>query len=107
MNRITINGVTIETNSSSINVDGDNIYVGGNLIKGGLSGTVNVEFSGDLASLKSTGSVTVKGEVKGNVESGGSCTCGNVGNSVDSGGSTTCGNVGGNVDAGGSIKMRR
>lgn len=105
-NTITINGVTIETNgSSNISVNGDSVYVGGKLIKSGLSGIVKIEFEGDLAKLQTDGSATINGDVKGNVDCGGSCQCGNVGGFVDAGGSVTCGNVKGDVDAGGSVRM--
>jgi len=107
MNTIIINGVKIQTKGSNISVNNDCIYVDGVSVKSGLSGNVQIEFIGDLASLRTDGSATVRGNVRGDVDSGGSCTCGDVSGSVDAGGSVTCGNVGGDVDAGGSIKMRR
>ena len=105
---VIVNGVRIETNgSSNISVSNGTVYVGGEMVKDGLSGIVKVEFIGDLASLKADGSVDVQGSVKGNVDCGGSCNCGDVDGSVDSGGSTNCGNVKGDVDAGGSVRMSR
>lgn len=104
MNRITINGVTIETDGSSIHVSSDgNVSVGGVTVSSGHSGTVNVKFEGDLASLTCNGSATVNGNVQKDVDAGGSVTCGSIGGNVDAGGSITCGSIGGNADAGGSI----
>jgi hypothetical protein len=106
-NRITINGVTIETDGSSIHVTSNgNVSVGGVVVMGGLSGTINVQFEGDLASLTCQGSATVNGSVQRDVDAGGSITVGgNVGGDVDAGGSiTVAGNVSGDADAGGSIR---
>lgn len=107
MNRITINGVTIETDGNSIHVSSDgNVSVGGVTVSSGHTGTVNVKFEGDLASLTCNGSATVEGSVQKDVDAGGSVTVGgNVGGDVDAGGSITVGgNVGGGCDAGGSIR---
>ena len=106
-NKITINGVTIEvdsSNGSSINVRNGVVSVGGVVVQTGLSGVVEIIWSGPAASINADGSVTVNGEVKGDVDAGGSINCGNVSGSADAGGSINCGNIGGNADAGGSIR---
>ena len=90
MNTIVINETRIETNGNNISVSGNSIYVDGKLVKDGLSGVVKIQFEGDLANLKSDGSITVNGNIKGYVDCGGSFTCeGDVGGDVDAGGSVT------------------
>jgi hypothetical protein len=107
MNRITINGVTIETDGSNIHVSSDgNVSVGGVTVSSGHSGTINVKFEGDLASLTCNGSAVVEGNVQKDVDAGGSVSvAGGVGGNVDAGGSVAVGgNIGGSADAGGSIR---
>ncbi len=103
MNKITINGKTYNVPGGNISVQNNIVYVDGKKIEEGLSGIVEVKFTGDLASLRTDGSATVKGEVKGDVDAGGSVDCGNVGGSVDAGGSVSCRDVKGDIDAGGSV----
>ena len=107
MNRITINGVTLEVSGNNILVRNGKVKVNGvELNIGTLSDNVSIKFEGDLASLEADGSVDVSGFVKGNVDAGGSVNCGNVGGNVDAGGSVNCREVGGSVDAGGSISHK-
>ncbi|MEK4025313.1 hypothetical protein [Sporosarcina sp. FSL W7-1283] len=106
MNTININGKSISVQGNNVSVIGNKVYVDGKLVEEGLSGYVEISFTGDLANLKVDGSVNVKGNIHGNVDVGGSVTCGNVNGSVDAGGSITCGSVDGNVDAGGSVSIR-
>ena len=103
-NTIIINGQRIETSGGSISITGGSIYVGGQKVKGELSGIVEIKFEGDLASLQSDASVTVHGNVQGEVKATGSVNCGTVWKNVDAGGSVQCGNVKGDLDAGGSVK---
>lgn len=107
MNIININGKLISVTGSDISIINDKVYVGGKLVEEGLSGSVEISFTGDLASLKVDGSATVNGNVQGFVDAGGSVNCEDVEKSVDAGGSVNCGTVGGSVDAGGSVSMRR
>lgn len=106
-NNIIINGVRIQANGKNIRVQNNSVYVDGKLVEEGLTGTVEIRFEGDLASLKTDGSAKINGNVEGYVDTGGSCKCGDVGGYVDAGGSVTCGKVDGDVHAGGSIKMVR
>lgn len=106
MNKITINGITIEVSGNNVSIINGELKVDGVSIKTGLSGNVNIKWEGELASLDTTASVQC-GDVKGNVDAGGSVTCGNVGGSVDCGGSCTADNITGNIDAGGSVHIKR
>lgn len=107
MNQIIINGKSISVRGNNISVVNGKVFVDGKLVEEGLSGDVNISFTGELANLKTSGSATINGIVKGNVDAGGSVKCGDVFKNVDAGGSVQCGNVGGDVDAGGSIQMKR
>ena len=107
MNIININGKSISVQGNNISVINDKVYVGGKLVEEGLSGQVEISFTGDLASLDVDGSATVNGNIQGNVDIGGSLNCDNIQGSADVGGSVSCRNVGGDVDAGGSVSMRR
>lgn len=107
MNIININGRSISVSGNGITINNGKVYVDGKLVEEGLSGQVEVSFTGDLASLKVDGSATVNGNVQGRLDAGGSVNCKDVGKSVDAGGSVNCGTVGGNVDAGGSVSMKR
>lgn len=107
VNYININGKSISVQGNNISVIGNKVYVDGKLAEEGLSGQVEISFTGDLASLKVDGSANNKGNVNGGVDAGGNIDCGDVKGSVDAGGSVNCGSVGGNVDAGGSVSMKR
>jgi hypothetical protein len=104
MSRITIGGRSFSGNSVVIR---DNLIIIDGIVQetGNLSGIVQVEVTGDLASLESEVSVTVNGSVHGSVLAGGSVHCGDVSGSVNAGGSIHCGKVSGNTVAGGSIKV--
>ena len=106
MNKITINGVTYQTDGSAqIVINNGTVTVGGKHVVGGLSGVVRVEWAGPLASLQSDASV-ICGDVSGDVDAGGSVQSHNVNGSVSAGGSVNCGAVGGKVRAGGSVNCR-
>lgn len=97
----------------------DKIFVDNTLIEEGLTGTVKIEFTGDLATLNCTESV-INGNVRGDVDAtsivvngnvngdvdGTTVKCGNVGGDVD-GTSVTCGKVKGDVDATTLKKIRK
>jgi hypothetical protein len=106
MGKITINGVTIEGNN--INISGHRVTVDGDVV-GGLdfsSGTLDVRVEGNLASLKSDGSVKlIVGDVLGNVSAGGSVTCHDIGGNASAGGSIKAMSLAGNASAGGSVKI--
>ena len=111
MNKLIVNGTTYQVQGNRINVRKRTIYVGDKVVIDNLSGTVKIEFQGDLASLDcntatvngnvngdvDANSLTVTGDVAGDVD----CTsikCRDVGGDVD-GTSVTCGKVRGDVDA--------
>lgn len=104
---ITINGskIEVEGGANSISISNGEIRIGGVLIQSGLSGKVDVHWSGPLANLTADGSVTVAGNVEGYVSAGGSVHCEDVKGSINAGGSVRCGKVGGHMNAGGSIKV--
>ena len=89
MNSIIINGITISTNGSSINISNGKIIVDGNEIHVGDSH--NVTITGDIKNLSVTGSVV----------------CNDVSGDVDAGGSVTANNIKGDIDAGGSVHIRK
>lgn len=111
MNRLIVNGTTYEVKGRNIRVKRSTVLVDGVTVVDGLSGTVKIEFQGDLASLDcntatingdvngdvDANSLTVTGDVAGDID----CTsikCGDVGGDVD-GATVTCGKVRGDVDA--------
>ena len=107
MNRITINGLTIE-GGRDINVVGRNVYVDGKLVEGldTSGGTLHVEVTGNLTSLKADGSVKlISGDVLGNAAAGGSLSCHDIGGNASAGGSIKAMHLAGNASAGGSIKI--
>jgi hypothetical protein len=106
VSRITVNGRTIDVQGSNISVINGVIKVDGKVVESGLTGTVKLEWQGDLASLHSDGDVTC-GNVSGNVEAGGSVRCGDVAKNVAAGGSVQCGTVNGNLAAGGSVRITK
>lgn len=97
MNKIFINGESFNVKGDSIVVKNGKVMVDGDLIKDGLSGTVKIEFKGDLASLDCTNAV-VNGNIKGDVDCTSIIVNGDVGGNVDST-TISCGNIMGNIDA--------
>ena len=106
MNRITIDGITIEVEGNNVHVQNGKVMVGGVEIKGGLTGKVDIKFEGSLASLRADGNVEC-GDVQGDVQSGGSIKCGEVGGDVTAGGSVTGTGFSGDIMAGGSVKITK
>lgn len=96
MNKIKINGESHNVKGRNIVVRNGKVIVDGELVKDGLSGTVKIEFEGDLATLDCTTAV-VNGNVKGDVDGTSITVNGNVGGSLD-GTTIKCGDVGGDVD---------
>jgi len=111
MNIITINGETHDVEGNNVVVRRGKVLVNGKVIKDGLTGTVKIEFEGELAHLDCTQAIvngdvhgdidcttiTVNGDVSGDVD-GTTIKCGDVGGDVD-GTTVTCGKVKGDVDA--------
>lgn len=115
-NRITINGKSFDVQGNNVVVKNGKVIVGGKTIQEGLSGTIKVEFTGNLATLDCT-TATINGNVRGGVNgntiniqgnvdgdvNGTTINCGNVRGDVD-GSTIKCGNVHGDVDG---INVRR
>lgn len=106
MNKITINGQTIEySGSGNIVIKDGKIIVNGVTVEE-CSKNPNVVVEGNVTSLDCDGSVEVRGNT-GSIDCGGSCNVtGNVEGNVDAGGSVNCKNVSGNIDAGGSVHYK-
>lgn len=102
-NRITVNGVTYEVEGNNISVINGVIYADGVAVHSGLENSVHITWHGDLASLRTDGSVTC-GSVEGDVIAGGSVKCHNVSGNVGAHGSVKAGGCGGSIIAGGSVK---
>jgi len=96
MNKIFINGKSYDVKGKNIVAKNGKVIVDGEVIKDGLSGTVRIEFKGDLASLDCTNAV-VNGNVKGSVDCTSIVVNGDVSGDVD-GTTIKCGDVGGDVD---------
>lgn len=104
-NSIIIDGEHIAVNAKSITINNGTIIADGKVIKGGLSGVVELEVKGDLMSINTTGSVTVNGDVHGDIDTTGNVNCGNVGGDVDTTGIVNCSQVHGNVDTMGNVNI--
>lgn len=96
-NKITINGNTFYTDDKDVSVINDKIYVGGKLIKGGLTGTVKVDWTGPAADIDCT-SLVINGDVQGSVDATSVSITGSVEGDVDGTSIKVGGNVGKNVD---------
>lgn len=101
MNTITINGVTIQTNSKDISIVNGQVKIDGQTVTE-IDKKVKIVWEGDLASLTTDMSVECN-NIKGDVNAGGSINCDNVGGTVIAGGSVNCDKVGGDIRAGGSV----
>ena len=104
MNKITVNGTSIEVAGGRISINGSTIKVNGITIAKDLPEGATLKFEGDLATLESDRSITVSGNVYGDVKSGGSMQCGNIAGNAESGGSMQCGDVSGDANSGGSMR---
>lgn len=104
MNKITINGKTIEVSGSNITVVNNKIFVDGKEISDEVSKNANIYIYGDVNYIETDKSVSC-GNVTGNVYAGGSVSCDDIDGSVSCGGSVSCDGIGGSVTAGGSISM--
>lgn len=107
MNRITINGQTINYAGNSVVIHNGKIIVDGNVVQEYHGSNVKVTIEGNVGKINCDGSVEIHGD-SGDVDCGGNCEIsGDVKGDVDAGGSVTCGNVLGDIDAGGSVRCRR
>jgi hypothetical protein len=104
MNKITVNGKTIEVSGNNISVINNKIFVDGKEISDEISKNADIYIYGDVGSIETDKSVNCD-NVKGDIHAGGSVNCDDVNGSINCGGSVNCDNVGGSVTAGGSIRM--
>lgn len=104
MNKITINGKTIEVSGSNISVINNKIFVDGKEISDEVSKNADIYIYGDVGSIETDKSVNCD-NVKGHINAGGSVNCDDVGGNIECGGSVNCDSIAGDVTAGGSICM--
>ena len=103
MNILTINGERFKVEGTRVSVsDVKNstvtISVNGKTIKTGLSGTVNIRWEGDLATL-SCNTATVNGNVNGPLDANTVNVKGSVRGNIDANTVSVGGDVSGDVDA--------
>lgn len=116
MNKVTVNGTTVEVPSgTSVSVVNGKVYVDNKLVvqvSSGSSQTIRIN-SEDAFNITTDCDVLVEGDlngsakckdlqcvsVGGSVTADGSVKCNNIGGSVKSGGNVACNNVGGSINA--------
>ena len=104
MNKIVVNGKTIQCNGNNVSIVNNKVFVDGKEISDEAVKKCDVYIYGDVENISCEGSIQCN-DVKGDIECGGSVNCDNVGGSINCGGSCNCDEVKGNVTAGGSICM--
>ena len=98
MNKITINGETINVEGNDIVITKNGkVSVSDKTIKTGLTGEVKVRFEGDLANIDCT-NLVVNGNVQGDVDCTNLTVQGGIEGDVDAN-NVRCENIGGDVDA--------
>lgn len=104
--RVVINGHEMNfSGSGSISVNGNNVVINGQTIKGEFmeSKVIDISVEGNVEHIESTCSVGVNGNVN-RVDAGGSVRVGGDAGSVNAGGSVHVeGQVRGDINAGGSV----
>jgi len=101
-----INGKKYESNSGSMTVIGNKVYIDGKLAEEyDEKNIIQLTVTGNIQHLDCDCSVVVNGDVH-DVEAGTSVKCNNVYGDVDAGTSIHCGNIEGYADAGTSIHCR-
>ena len=104
MNRIVINGKSINCSGNNVSIINNKVFVDGKEITDETINNSDVCIYGDVESIDCQGSVNCN-NVKGNIEAGGSVNCDDVGGNINCGGSVRCDEIKGSVNAGGSIRM--
>lgn len=106
MNKISINGKTIQVPEGDMSIINNNIYINGKKLDTDCKlENIAIIINGDVNNLENiNGPVTINGNVKGNVTANGSIKCKDVGNNIKASGSVKCGKVNGNIQATGSVR---
>lgn len=104
MNKIVVNGKTINCCGNNVSIIDNKIFVDGKEISDEIIKDCNVHIYGDVQTIKCSGSVNCN-NVKGDIQAGGSVNCDDVVGNINCGGSCICDLIEGNVTAGGNIKM--
>ena len=107
INRVVINGQTINCSGNNISIQNGEVIIDGKVIQSNIGYDIKVTVYGDVNKLDCAGSVEVHGNC-GSVDCSGSCKIdGDVNGDVDASGSVTCGNIAGDIDCSGSVRCRR
>jgi hypothetical protein len=112
MNKITVNGITVEVpDGANISIIDGTIMVGSTVIQEGLKGIVEVKWEGPAANIDCKANLSVAGNVEGGAQANNNITVGgSVYGNVVAGNNVVCGPVvdgavksGNNVECGGDI----
>lgn len=107
MNKIIINGKSINYTGNNICIQDGKVIIDGKMIQSCTEPDIKVVVYGDVNKLDCAGSVEVHGNC-GSIDCSGSCKVdGNVNGDIDASGSVTCGNVAGDIDCSGSVRCRK
>jgi hypothetical protein len=107
MNRLSINGMIIETcGPANISIRNGTITVNGETIKG-IKDISHVSIKGNVNNITVTGDVDVEGDVEGDVDAGGNVTCEDVHGDIDAGGNVSAKNAKQKIDAGGNVHISK
>ncbi len=104
MNRIVVNGKSINCIGNNVSIINNKIFVDGKEITDEATKNCDVYIYGDVENIDCQGAVSCN-NVKGNIKAGGSISCDDVGGNINCGGSVSCDEIKGSVNAGGSISM--
>ena len=96
LNRLFVNGKLHQVKGNNVTIVNGSMFVDGDLVESGLSGTVIVKWEGDIANVSGT-NIVVNGNVNGHVD-GTNITCNNIGGNVDAT-NVKCNEIKGDVDA--------
>ena len=105
MNRIVVNGKSINCSGNNVSIINNKIFVDGKEITDEATKNCDVYIYGDVENIECQGSVNCN-DVKGDIKAGGSVNCDDVGGNIICGGSVNCDEIKGSVNAGWSISMQ-
>lgn len=104
MNKIIVNGKTIQCTGNNVSVINNKVFIDGKEISNEAGKNSDIHIYGDVKNIECEGSVECN-NVQGYIQCKGSVNCDDVGGNINCGGSCNCDNVNGSVTAGGSICM--